>query len=311
MDAVLDTPQSPHLADLHAAFEPVAAGRSTTFTAEDGRALQGRLFEAGRNPSGALLLAGATGVPQRFYSAYATWLAAQGVTTLTFDYRGIGASRDRPLRQDPARMRDWGLLDLPAALDHLQVNAPKLPLYFLGHSVGGQMLGLMPNRQQVEKAVLIASGFGYWRNMPRAYGWMVKALISGLGPLLYRSVGYAPQRRLGWGEDLPRGVAEDWFTWCQRPDYYAELLTVQGKTAFDDLLLPLLSLTFPDDAIATDANVGAQLALYHRAQVTRELVLPSTYGLNGIGHLHFFSSRMPEALWRLPLDWLQSKPEPH
>lgn len=312
MDSTIDDyPHSPLLDELHAALErrDASAGctsQQATFRAADGRPLQGRLLRPRHPAKAALLLGGATGVPQRFYARYAEWLAAQGFTVLTFDYRGVGASRDRPLAQDDARMRDWGLLDLPAALDHLHQHSPGLPLYFLGHSVGGQMLGLMPNRHLIAKAVLVASGFGYWRNMPRRYGYMVKALIAGLGPLLYRSLGYSPHSRIGWGEDLPRGVAEDWFRWCQRPDYFAELLHEQGKTHFDDLTLPLLSFSFVDDPIATEANVSAQLGLYRAAAVTKAIIHPADHGLRAIGHLHFFSTRMPQALWQRPLDWLQS-----
>jgi predicted alpha/beta hydrolase len=286
---------------------PAAEAQCLRFRAADGRELEGRLFQPRERAIGAILIGGATGVPQRFYAAYARWLSRQGWAVMTFDYRGIGLSREGPLSQDPARMRDWGRLDLPAALDTLALWVPERPLHLIGHSVGGQMLGFMPNHHRLGSAVMLASGFGYWGNMAPGYGAMVRALISVLGPVLYRLLGYAPNSAIGWGEDLPRGVAEDWFRWCRRPDYYAELLAQQRRSYFDDVRLPVLAMSFSDDPIATEANVTAQLALYSAADVTRLRLRPAEFERSHIGHLHFFSSKMPETLWRLPLDWL-SKP---
>ncbi|HEX4872655.1 MAG TPA: alpha/beta fold hydrolase [Nevskiaceae bacterium] len=281
--------------------------QALSFVTDDGRTLRGQLFHPLGERRGGILIGGATGVPQGFYRAYAGWLAGRGYTVMTFDYRGIGDSRDRPLAQDPARMRDWGLQDLPAALEVLAEQVGGAPLALIGHSVGGQMIGAMPNHGRLRAAVQIACGLGYWRGMPAAYGAMVYALIAGLGPLLYRRLGYAPNSRIGWGEDLPRGVAEDWFRWCQRADYFAELRTPEQPLYFDAVRLPLLSLAFTDDPIATAANVEGLLGFYPQAAIERRRLAPAGLGLRSIGHLQFFSRRMPEALWRQPLDWLEAQ----
>lgn len=47
---------------------------------------------------GHLIVAGATGVPQRFYQRFATFCAAQGIEVWTLDYRGIGLSKPADLR---------------------------------------------------------------------------------------------------------------------------------------------------------------------------------------------------------------------
>lgn len=311
-DLEAGAPASPNLGLLHAELErrrnapAVDDAQPLSFHAADGRRLEGRLFTPSQASQGGILIGGATGVPQGFYSAYARWLAQQGWTVLSFDYRGIGKSLHGPLAEDQARMRDWGRLDLPAALEALAQRVPAGPLHLIGHSVGGQMIGLMPNHARLDRAVMLASGFGYWGNMGTAYGTLVRILVTVLGPLLYRLLGYAPNRAMGWGEDLPRGVAEDWFRWCRRPDYYAELLAEHRQTVFADVQLPLLSLRFSDDPIATAANVEAQLGVYRAAKITRQTVYPEAFGRRQIGHLHFFSSKMPESLWRLPLDWFTS-----
>ena len=77
------------------------------FEADDGRPLAGTVLEPAR-ADGAVVIASATGVPRRIYAGIARHLAEAGLAVLTFDYRGIGDSRQGPLRREPARMQDWG-----------------------------------------------------------------------------------------------------------------------------------------------------------------------------------------------------------
>ena len=91
------------------------------FEAADGRPLAATVLEP-RRVEGAVVIASATGVPRRIYEGVAGCLADAGLAVLTFDYRGIGGSRQGgPLRHEPARMQDWGRLDLEGALG---VDAP-------------------------------------------------------------------------------------------------------------------------------------------------------------------------------------------
>src|SRR4029077_17676214 len=78
-----------------------------TLKADDGAALGATVYGAGEQ---AVLVMPATGVPQSYYAKYAGYLAERGFSVLTFDYRGIGRSRNGPLRHSSARMRDWALL---------------------------------------------------------------------------------------------------------------------------------------------------------------------------------------------------------
>ncbi len=82
-------------------------GEPVEFAAADGTQLSGRFFAATlAKGSAPVLLCTATGVPQRFYVAFARWLAQQGLDVLTFDYRGIGASlREAHVRLSPRESR--------------------------------------------------------------------------------------------------------------------------------------------------------------------------------------------------------------
>jgi predicted alpha/beta hydrolase len=49
----------------------------------------------------------AMGTTQKYYAAFARWLARQGFLVVTFDYRGTGQSRTGNLREFKADILDW------------------------------------------------------------------------------------------------------------------------------------------------------------------------------------------------------------
>src|SRR4051812_22017297 len=102
--------------------------------AADGRSVAARFFTPPNDPVGAVLVAPAMGAQQRYYAPFARWLAAEGYLVATFDYRGVGESRDRPLRGFDADILDWARLDCGAVLDALAARAPGVPLHWVGHS---------------------------------------------------------------------------------------------------------------------------------------------------------------------------------
>lgn len=102
---------------------------------------------------GAVLIAPAFGVPQTYYTSFATWLSEQGYVVATFDYSGFAASLaagDVPLKNIRANMLDWAD-DAGRVLTMLQTHAPNLPVSWLGHSLGGQLAGLIPNHHLLNK----------------------------------------------------------------------------------------------------------------------------------------------------------------
>ena len=190
--------------------------------AADGQVLAATHFLPEGPVRGSVVLASATGVPRRFYAPFAAYLASRGHAVLTFDYRGTGESAPERLRGYQATMAQWGSLDLSAALAWMAGRHPELPQRVVGHSVGGQVLGLVPPEQleALSGVLLVASQGGYW-GMWRGVGLAVMlftwyALIPGMTALL----GYLPMRRFGQGEDRPAGVAKQWARWGRHPGYF-------------------------------------------------------------------------------------------
>jgi predicted alpha/beta hydrolase len=261
--------------------------------AADGYTLHATLHDANSNRT--IVIASAMGVKRRYYDAFAQFLAANGITALTFDYRGIGDSRPRSLRGFQGSLRDWGTLDLTAAIDWISRELRPKQLFHAGHSCGGQIVGLASNASRIDRMLFVCAQSGYWRHWPRLRGLGLGALWYAM-PSIARVAGYFPSRVLGLGsEDLPREVATQWATWGRHPDY---IFSANDPAPFARLTAPILAWSFEDDHYAPRRAVEALLARYESAAITRKHVMQRK-----VGHFGFFR-KGNEDLWRESLDWL-------
>src|SRR5579864_4823104 len=195
--------------------------------AADGYALGATLFLPRGPKRHAVLISSATATPRKIYRGFAAYLAQQGAAVLTYDYRGIGGSRlkqvigynqPRSLVGFKATMADWAALDITAAVAWMRERYKNLPLAYVGHSFGGQALGLLPNNTEVSRALLIAAQAGYWKLMASPERYRVYAILNFIGIPLTRLLGYAP----GWsglGEDLPKDAFLQWVRWVMSKRY--------------------------------------------------------------------------------------------
>lgn len=277
-----------------------------SFPAPDGRRLSGTLREPAA-PRAALLLAGATGVPERAYGALAEALAASGLAVLTFDYRGVGKSTTGPLRTDGATMADWGRLDLEGALVWMGGRAPGLPLLLLGHSVGGQLLGLAPTAQRLRGALLVGAQSGHWKHWEG--GARVRVWLSWhvLLPVLASALGYAPMSALGMGEDLPAGVARQWARWGRHPEHLLSECSLGEREAYARLGFPIRSYHFTDDPFAPLRAVEALASFYRGTTADVVTRAPADVGASSIGHFGWLKPTFRETLWREMADWLLAR----
>src|SRR5438874_5516406 len=158
----------------------------------DGFALAAELFIPALAPKAAVLIAGAMAVKATFYAPLAQYIASQGAAALIVDYRGIGGSRPRgSFRHFHATFHDWGERDLAGALEWLAWRVPGVPLLWVGHSAGAQLMGLVA-QPEVEAALFVAAGTAYWksyRGVPRA---IMASLWYLIFPLTLRVAGYLP-----------------------------------------------------------------------------------------------------------------------
>ena len=272
------------------------------FAALDGLALGGTLFRPDAPNGSAVVIHAASGVRQEYYGKFAAYLAERGFTTLTFDYRGIGRSRPKDLRGFNARMSEWATHDAAGALDLLQRVSPGARLLVVGHSFGGQCLGVVPGSERYSGLLAVASQSGYWRHWSgpgRAGMWLATHVVL---PGLSKALGYFPAQRLGQGEDLPAGVASEWASWCRHPGYIVGALDAHAQYA--RLRLPLRAIWLADDSYAPLPAVRALLGFYPSAPGEIVEVHPRLVGAERIGHFGFFRERFRDTLWKTAADWL-------
>jgi predicted alpha/beta hydrolase len=271
----------------------------------DGFELAATLYEppagSGAGPGGTVVLINsATAVKRGYYDAYARHLAGAGFSVLTYDYRGIGGSRPRRLAGFEARMLDWGRSDLSGILEWIGLHLRPRKLLVVGHSVGGQIVGLTESNWRIGGLFAVASQSGWWGHWPVPARFRI-AFQWYLVPVVTRLFGYLPGA-FGTKEDLPAGVAREWARWGRRPGYlFAEGL----EEGFARFQAPLCLYSFTDDPYAPRPAVESLLDAYTGADITHRHLTPAEVGVSEIGHFGFFRERFRDTLWQESVAWLR------
>lgn len=263
---------------------------SLNIICNDGYNLSARFYQTQQKTCNLpILLCPATGITQAFYHAFAEWLVLQDYDVLSFDYRGIGDSLHGPLKNCKASIQDWGVLDIPAAIDALIFKTKKDKVLLIGHSAGGQLLGIVPNFDKVAKVVAVSGSSGYVKGLKGRTKLMAPVMFNFIFPISNMLKGYGTTKILGMGENLPKNVAKQWAQFCHKPGYVKNAI---GKTIFEDyhqlILCPITALWASDDEIATQANVNDLLSLYPNSEKKAYELKPSELGHIQIGHMLMF-----------------------
>jgi predicted alpha/beta hydrolase len=274
-----------------------------TLPALDGYSLGATYFEAqGQALGRTMLINAAMGIPQRYYAEYARFMAGQGFDVLTYDYRGIGDSKPAHLKGFAAQALQWGRDDQGGAVAWLRQQHPESKVVVLGHSLGGQLLGMLPDPSQIHALAGVAAQSGYWK----LWQWPARARLAlvwfGLIPTLSRLVGYFPGSRVGMGEDVPAQVAMQWAAACAQPHYWADYFAGDSANHYAQVKLPILAYSFPDDWYAPYKAVEGLAQLYPQADWQHQVIQSE----RPIGHFGYFRGKVAGSLWPAHADWLKA-----
>ncbi|MCU4576571.1 alpha/beta fold hydrolase [Acinetobacter courvalinii] len=244
-----------------------------------------------------ILICPATGITKNFYHAFAQWLNQQGYPVLSFDFRGIGKSLHGALKDSTASINDWGIYDIPAAIEALLNRTQAEKVIIVGHSAGGQLLGIASNYHKVAKVLAIAGSTGHVKGLKGKTKVLAPVMFNVIFPVSSFVKGYGATQFIGMGENLPKNVAKQWAEFCSKPGY---VMNAIGKTIFEDyhqqIQCPITSFWATDDEIATHSNVKDLLRLYPNAQTKLIELNPQQLGYKRIGHMLMFK-KSHQKIW--------------
>ncbi|MDA5093204.1 alpha/beta fold hydrolase [Aliiroseovarius sp. KMU-50] len=257
--------------------------------------LRGSWYPA-RAPRAVAVLHGATAVPHRFYRHFAKWLATeQSVSCLTYDYRDFGASTKGHIRHATASLADWGIADQQAARDWVSVRSKGLPIWVIGHSLGGLMLARQTRTEEISHIIAVCSGPVHTCDHPWPHQALVRALWFGIGPMSMAALGYVPGRLSGLGSDLPGPVFRQLKHWCTTRGFdLSEPDLPQPRPT--GLACPLRTVGVSDDASVPPPVVSRLAERYPFCPHEHVVLKPEIFGLEKVGHTAIFSRRNA-AMW--------------
>lgn len=284
-------------------LDPAPATTDFVFAAADGFSLAATYFPVAGEPRAAAIIHSATAVPRKIYKGFAAYLAERGVAVMTYDYRGTGETRPASLKGFDTSMAEWAAKDVTAAIEFMRARHPDIPQFAIGHSFGGQAVGLAPNNTKVARAMLVAAQAGYWRLFHWPENYRVFLMLRLFARPIVHLVGYMPLW-LGIGEELPKGVFLQWTDWVMKPRYFFDDPELTATANFANFRGPLRALCFTDDSWATLAGVKLLCSGFTATTPDIVAIAPADIGAERIGHFGFFRPIFRETLWKDAADWL-------
>ena len=286
--------------------DPAVSAATITIPAGDGYLLGATLhLPGGAPPVGLVLVNAATGVPGRYYASFASALAERGLAALTWDYRGIGASRPRELRGFGVRMRDWIDLYTESVIAWARTAHTDLPLLAVGHSLGGHAVGLCDGSRHLAGAALVSSAVAWIGYVQGAQERLrVRALLQVIGPALILATGYAPKRWTGMPEDLPGPAFREWAHWIGQRHYFFDDASMDAAARFARVKAPLLLVGADDDPWTPAVSIDLLGSHFTGAACERWQIAPTTTTTGRVGHAGFFRKEHRDTLWPRLTNWL-------
>lgn len=244
----------------------------------------------------------AAAVSQTYYQGFCEYLADAGFDVMSFDFRGVGQSKTRHIRE----YRDIGFLayaeyDYPEVVNTMLEKFPDQKLFIVGHSVGGWMPALTKISGKIDGLITVAALSGYWRLIAkpdRYLHWLAWYFIA---PVAIKIYGYWP----GWAgmkADTSAALGLDFAHWAKKPGFVFDEPRINATEHANRFLGHLHLFQIADDSWGTPDAVKAVHDRYPNSKSrTIEVVEPKKFGIPFIGHFNFFRSAHRDTLWALVL----------
>lgn len=266
---------------------------------KDGRTVYATCYCPAASNGKVMIVAAAAGIVQKDYNAFAVYFCQLGYPVITFDYRGIGESAPPDLRGFETGLQQWAVQDTDAVIRFARSLFLNQELIYIGHGIGGELIGLAQASQYINRLVLVSSSLSCYK----LWTWRGRLKITLLKAVLRVSnkwIGYSPGKHLGFFRDLPKGVAHEWANWCNNPN---GLFDVFPENNYRKLQVPLLAVSFLNDWMTPPGAVQGLLDYFSSASITWHQLDPQNQGLKR-KHYCFFESGLKSIAWVLLENWL-------
>jgi predicted alpha/beta hydrolase len=200
-------------------------------------------------------------------------------------------------------MKEWSK-DLDALVGHVARIHPRSQIVILGHSVGGQLIGMSQLSRHADAFVMVGAQAPYWKHYDGFWlrlrlFWFWYLLI----PASVKLFGYFPASLFGLFEDLPPNVARQWARWARSSNYIFNELP-DSKRSFEMLKQRALMISFSDDDLAPVRAVADLQHFYANVKFDNWHFHPEDILQKRIGHFGFFKKRMQSVLWSEVASWI-------
>ncbi len=257
-------------------------------------------------PKGIIIVNPATAVKQSIYTSYSNYLSSQGFMVVTFDYQGIGLSRNKEITDYTTTLHQYSQ-DAKAVFDYIIDNYEQ-NIIIVGHSIGGNFIGFSESNVHARLigayCICMQSGYKGYAPSKKTKG-KLNVLYYGVIPALTTIKGYLPAKSLNLGEDLPKKVAREFAQWGRNKRYSLDFVEKNPSyNHYASLSFPMYLVNFSDDEWSTQDSIDDVANLYTNCQLERNYVNPKEIGLKKVGHMGFFSPRCKETLWKTSFNWI-------
>lgn len=268
----------------------------------EGHTINCTVFEPPQ-PKYLLVIAPAMGVFQKFYKPIASYFAANSYTVITFDYYGmVHGTAEKEVKN--LSYAGFGTIDINAVINFAMDEFSDKPLFFLGHSVAGQVFPLAACANKIEVAYFVASqsvSQEYWSGV---YRLGIAVFWNLVIPFFVGILGYLPGFAYGGKHKLSARIARDWARHAKTRDGLMGSSAVFRK-AYQNLQVPTMFISLEnDDILAPKAAVKALMDSYGTADKKHEHLKSEFFNLGKLGHFDFFRSGSKK-LWVKVSEWFE------
>lgn len=251
----------------------------------------------------AILVLPAMGVTTTYYAPLVKQLVAAGLTAAVTDWRGHGQSDTRARRGVDWGYRELAEVDLPATLEAVRNRLPRVPIYALGHSLGGQIgcLHAAANPGELAGVALMASCSVYYRGWGMPGGLAMLGFTQMVGAVA-AVLGYFPGNRLRFAGVEGRRQMLDWARNARTGRWEIEGSAHDYETLLGKVEVPVIAMSIEGDTYAPALAVDNQVAKLARAPVTRHHWTAADLDRAGMHHMRWV--RHSEPVVAKIVDWI-------